>query len=99
MAFPGKPVSGAQLRAAIPLAVLRFEQLKALGDEAASLRRALEERKVVERAKGALMRRPGLGEEEAFRRLRERASAANRKVAEVAREVLGAEEVFRAFVG
>ena len=48
------------------------------------MRQALEDRKVVERAKGAVMRRLGLGEDEAFRRLRKLANDQNRKVVEVA---------------
>jgi len=99
MACLVKPVGEEQLKEAIPLAVKRFEQYLAVRDEAASLRQALEDRKVVERAKGALMRRLGADEELAFRRLRERAGATNRKLAEVAREVLAAEEVFRTFDG
>jgi AmiR/NasT family two-component response regulator len=99
MAYLLKPVGEAQLRVAIPLAVRRFEQYLAVRDEAASLKQALEGRKVVERAKGALMRRLRVDEEDAYRRLRERASASNRKVVEAAREVLVAEETLRAFDG
>jgi len=99
MALLLKPVGEAQLKAAIPLAVRRFEQYLAVRDEAASLRQALEDRKLVERAKGALTRRLRVGEEEAFRRLRRRSSAANRRLAEVAKDVLQAEDIFRAFAG
>ncbi|HEY1381139.1 MAG TPA: ANTAR domain-containing protein, partial [Gemmataceae bacterium] len=53
-----------------------------------------EERKVIERAKGAVVRRVGVQEEDAFRRLRRFASDRNMKLAEVARKVLAAEEVF-----
>ena len=94
MAFLLKPVGEEQLRAAIPLALRRFAQYLAVRDEAASPRQALEGRRLVERAKGALVRRLRVGEEEAYWRLHGRASATNRKVAEVAREVLAAEGVF-----
>src|SRR5262249_58189645 len=57
MAYLLKPVSEAQLKVSIPLALRRFEQYQALRAEAASLRQALEDRKVGERAKGALVRR------------------------------------------
>lgn len=99
MAYLIKPVSEAQLAVAIPLAVRRFDHYMAVREEAASLRQALEDRKVVERAKGALMRRLGVDEEGAYRRLRERASATNRKVVEAAREALAAEETLCAFGG
>jgi AmiR/NasT family two-component response regulator len=45
-------------------------------------------------AKGAIMRRNGVDEGEAFRRLKKLASLGNRKPAEVARDVLAADEVF-----
>ena len=47
----------------------RFEQFQALRREADDLRQALEDRKVIERAKGLLMKQVGLDEEGAFRRL------------------------------
>jgi response regulator NasT len=75
---------------------MRFGQFLQLSRDAANLRQALEDRKLVERAKGAVMRRLSLGEEEAFRRLQRRASDLNRKLTEVAQMVLAAEDVFRA---
>jgi response regulator NasT len=95
MAYLTKPVKPADLQAAIDLAVLRFEHFQQLSKEASTLRQALEDRKLIERAKGAVMRRSGVGEEEAFRRLRKAASEQNRRLVEVAQEVLAAEEVFQ----
>jgi response regulator NasT len=97
MAYLVKPIKQADLEAAIALALPQFRHLQDLGREAAEARQALEERKLIERAKGALARRLQVGEEEAFRRLRKRANDANRRIVEVSREVLTAEEVFRAF--
>jgi len=91
-----KPVKQADLEVAIRLAVSHFEQFQALRKEVAKLRQTLDERKVIERAKGVLMRRVGVGEEEAYRRLRKRASDKNEKLAEVAYAVLAAEESFQA---
>jgi response regulator NasT len=51
----------------------------------------------VERAKGALMRRLGVNEEEAFHRLKKMSNDQDRKLTEIAREVVKAEEVFREF--
>jgi hypothetical protein len=51
---------------------------------------------VIERAKGAVGRRLGLGEDEAYRRLREAASNANLKLIQVAKQVLEAEAMFHA---
>jgi hypothetical protein len=60
----------------------------------AGLRHLLEERKLVERAKGAVTRYCGLSEDEAYRRLRKVATDGGKKMTEVARDVLAAAEVF-----
>jgi AmiR/NasT family two-component response regulator len=70
------------------------EPVAAAKQEAAGLRLALEERKLIERAKGTVMRRLKVDEADAFRRLRRLSSDRNWKVIEVARHVLNAEEVF-----
>jgi response regulator NasT len=95
MAYLSKPAKAIDLQAAISLAMLRFEHFQALREEAASLRQALEDRKVIERAKGAVMERIGVDEREAFRRLQRLASNHNYKLVEAAQQVLDAEEVFR----
>jgi len=97
MAYLVKPVKQQDLAAAIGMAMTRFQSWQALRKEAADLRQSLEDRKLVERAKGVVTRRVGVPEAEAFRRLRKFASDHNRKLADVAREVLGAEEVFEKF--
>ncbi|HZT79186.1 MAG TPA: response regulator [Gemmataceae bacterium] len=89
-----KPIKQSDLEPVIALAVRRFEQFEALRQEAADLRQALEDRKVIERAKGVLMRRAKLDEQEAFRRLQKLASERNRKLVEVAHMILTAEEAF-----
>jgi response regulator NasT len=60
----------------------------------AELRQALEDRKLIERAKGAVTRRCGVNEGEAYRRMRKVASHGNRKMVDVAREILAAEDAF-----
>ena len=81
---------------AVPLALARFRQFQAARREADSLRQALEDRKVIERAKGIVMKRLGVDEGEAFRRLRKLASDHNRKLVEVARVILAADDTFQA---
>ena len=95
MAYLSKPVKPVDLEAAIRMALVRFSHFQTLAREAADLRQALEDRKVIERAKGAVVKRVGVDEEEAFRRLRKLASDDNRKLAEAAQQVVAAEEVFR----
>ena len=62
---------------------------------AADLRQALEDRKQIEKAKGVLMKRAGLDEEQAFRRLQKLASDKNLKLVEAARALLLAEEALQ----
>jgi response regulator NasT len=94
MGYLIKPIKEADLRAAIPVAVGRFRHMQELAQESADLRQALEDRKLIEKAKGIVMKRLHLSEEEAFRRLRKLASNQNRKLVEVARLVASAEEIF-----
>lgn len=95
MAYLLKPIRRESLEPAIAIAMRRFAQFEALVREAADLRQALENRKVIERAKGLLMKQTGLDEEEAFRRLQRLASEKNRKLVEIARMVLTAGEAFK----
>ncbi len=89
-----KPITEKELGPAIALAWRQYEQFQALRKEASDLKQALEERKLIERAKGTVVRRVGVPEAEAFRRMRKFASDRNMKLVEVARKVLAAEEVF-----
>jgi response regulator NasT len=95
MAYLVKPIKQADLGPTIAIAVRRFEQFKALRKEAADLRQALADRKVIEKAKGVLMKKGGLDEAGAFRRLQKLASDKNRKLVEIASMILTAEEAFQ----
>jgi response regulator NasT len=90
-----KPIKQADLEPVIGLAMRRFEQFEALRREAANLRQALEDRKLIERAKGMLMRRAALDEHAAFRRMQKVASEKNRKLVEIAQMILVAEETLQ----
>jgi response regulator NasT len=90
-----KPIKQSDLEPAIALAMRRFEQFEELRREAADLRQALQDRKVIERAKGLLMKKAGLDEAESFRRLQKLAMDGNRKMVEVAQMILTAEEAFQ----
>ena len=92
LAYLVKPIKAADLVPAIGIALRRFEQFHALRQEAADLRQALEDRKVIERAKGVLMKRARLDEAEAFRRMQKLASEKSRKLVEIATAILVAEE-------
>jgi response regulator NasT len=86
-----KPVSADDLRPALALAISRFEEFSSLNEEVRELREALETRKMIERAKGILMRRLNLSEEEAFRRMQKRSQNENKKMLEIANAIITAD--------
>jgi len=89
-----KPIKQADLGPVIALAMRRFEQFQELRKETIDLRQALEDRKVIERAKGVLMKRLQLDEQDAFRRLQKLASEKNLKLITVARAIVTADDAF-----
>ena len=95
MAYLIKPVKQASVEAAIATAMARFGDLQAARKDADSLRQALEDRKVIERAKGAVMKRLAVDERVAYRRMRRLSSHQNHKLIEIAQTILAAEDVFR----
>jgi response regulator NasT len=94
MSYLIKPITQSDLETAIPVALARFEQYVEARKETETIKQALEERKLVERAKGAIMRRLHVDEEESFRLLRKMSSTQNRKLPDVARVILQSEEIF-----
>jgi response regulator NasT len=92
LAYLIKPIKQADLEPAITIALRRFELFSQMRKEADGLKQALEDRKVIERAKGLLMKKEQLDEPAAFRRLQKLASNKNRKLVEIARELLTAGE-------
>ena len=88
MGYLLKPLRAAELAPALDLAVARYRETQ-------HLRRTLEGRKVIERAKGTLMARLGLTEDEAFRRLRRAAMDSRRTMVDVARALLVSDAVER----
>jgi response regulator NasT len=77
MAYLVKPFQKRDLLPAIEIATSRFAEMRALETEVTDLRERLEARKLIERAKGALMTQHGLSEPEAFRWI-QRAAMDNR---------------------
>ena len=87
-AYLTKPVDDRQLDAAIKLAASRHAELTVLEAEVGRAQQALEDRKLVERAKGLLMTALQLSEQDAFRRLQLTARERNLKLVEVAERVI-----------
>ena len=79
-----------RVKAILDMAVSRFNALSRLQRELADARSALDERKIVERAKGILMKMRGLSEEDAFALMRQTAMNEKKKLAEIAHSVITA---------
>lgn len=92
MGYLVKPLRRAELAPTLELAIARFRETR-------QLRQRLEERKVIERAKGVLMTRFRLSEEEAFRRLRRTAMDRREPMVAVARSLLVSESIARDVLG
>jgi response regulator NasT len=91
LAYLLKPATSEQLQAALTLAYTRFAEMRDLKQQVVRLEKALEVRKLVSQAKGLLMARHGLSEEEAHRRMQKEASRSNQKLVDLARAVLATE--------
>lgn len=95
MAYLVKPVGRADLEPSIAVAMRRFQQFQAVCQEAADLRQALADRKVIEQAKGILMKVTGSDEKVAFRRLQELAAERNQKLVDAALSIVSLEKTLR----
>lgn len=79
----------------IDISVSRFRAFSQIKDELERTKTALEERKLIDRAKGILMRAKNLSEEEAYGLLRKTAMNEKRKIAEIAQSLVTAAEMFK----
>lgn len=87
-AYLAKPINDRELDAAIRLAATRHEEFRALEVEVTRARQALDDRKLVERAKAVLMEGVGLSEPDAFRRIQRVARNRNCRLVDVAADIL-----------
>lgn len=88
LAYLIKPVRESDLRPAVEVALARFREIRTLHEEIGSLEETLAARKLVERAKGVLMRRLGLDEAAAFGHIQRQARNTRRTMKEIAEEIL-----------
>jgi len=93
MAYLVEPVDEDQIKPTIYLVCERFRQFEELREENQDLRQALENRKVIERAKGILMSKQELSEQDAYRKLQKLAQSKRTRLVEVAQAVVTAEEI------
>ncbi len=99
IAYLVKPIVFADLQPTIAVAMRRFAELQALRKECANLKQALSDRKLIEQAKGILMKVARVDEKEAFRRLQSLASESNKKLVEAAQQVVGLEKAISPLEG
>lgn len=84
-----------RVRPVLDEAIVRFEQYRALEEELASARAQLAQRKLIEKAKGILMKQRNCDEDAAYQLLRTQAMKQNKKIVEVADSLIIAAELFQ----
>jgi two-component system, response regulator / RNA-binding antiterminator len=84
-----------RIKPILDLCVSRFNAFAKLQDELDRTKTALEERKVIDRAKGILMKLKGLTEEEAYVLMRSTAMREKKKIGEIAQSILTASELLK----
>jgi two-component system, response regulator PdtaR len=89
-----KPVTKQNLAPAIEVAVKNYDDFSAAREETNRLRQMLEERKLLERAKGILMAKVNITEAQAMKRLQKLSNDRNVRLAEIAKEIINAEKFF-----
>jgi AmiR/NasT family two-component response regulator len=92
-AYVVKPFTESDLLPAMGVAIARFREFAEISQQADSLAAALETRKLVDRAKGILMDRHGLKEQEAFRRIQQQSMNSRKSMRQIAEAILLASEV------
>jgi two-component system, response regulator / RNA-binding antiterminator len=88
-------LSRERIRPVLQAAITRFHVVARLRAELAATKAALEERKLVDRAKGMLMKAKGLSEAEAYDALRRAAMAQGKKVADIAQALITAADLLK----
>jgi response regulator NasT len=84
-----------RIKSIIDLCISRFNAFAKLQDELERTKNALEERKVIDRAKGILMKVKNLSEDEAYVLMRSTAMREKKKISEIAQSIITASELLR----
>jgi len=93
MGYLIKPLRESELAPTIELAIANFQEFIALQKENENLKKTLEARKTIERAKGILMDRQGLSEAEAFELIKRKSMDMRKPMVEIAQAVILSEAV------
>lgn len=88
-------LSKARIRPVLETAIARFELMSQITSERDAAKRALQERKTIDRAKGLLMSARNLSEDKAYNLLRSTAMEQNRKLADVAAALVTSAELLK----
>jgi response regulator NasT len=83
-------ISQKRVRPILDAAIERFAQFRNLSDELARTRAELSERKLIDQAKGILMKQRGMSEDEAYKALRNLAMSNNKRIVEIAEGLIAA---------
>lgn len=92
-AYVVKPFTESDLLPAMGVAIARFREFSTIAEEASNLSQALETRKLVDRAKGILMDKNGLREQDAFRRIQQQSMNSRKSMREIAEAIIIASEI------
>lgn len=83
-----KPFRESELTPAIEVALARFSEFKSMEKQVDTLKEALETRKIVDRAKGLLMARDSLTEQQAFRRIQKMSMSTRKPMRQIADAII-----------
>lgn len=89
-------LNASRVRPILEVAIARFHEFQKLRQELLSVKETLADRKIIERAKGLLMKHRSMTEQEAYDALRKLAMNRKTRLASVAREVVKAAELLAA---
>ena len=95
LAYLIKPVNPEELPPTIDVALARHRELQQLREQVEELHETLESRKLIERAKGILMKRLTIGEAEAEERLRQRAKEKQTSIKDIAQAIVDSDALLR----
>ena len=93
MGYLLKPLRDGELLPTIEIAVSQFQEFVTLRKENENLKKTLEARKIIERAKGILMESKGLSEAEAFSLIQKKSMDLRKPMSEIAQAVIVSEEL------
>jgi two-component system, response regulator PdtaR len=96
MGYLLKPLRDGELLPTIEIAVSQFQEFVTLRKENENLKRTLEARKIIERAKGILMKSKGLSEAEAFSLIQKKSMDLRKPMSEIAQALILSEEISKA---